>query len=247
MVWVLGIGSHKLGNHSATEPHPHLFFLHVCNVHLTLSPPNCRRPLPAWPSPIFMPSSTFSYHPLSFMGAAHPHIRGRAIYWGSGNLTRNDTTTKDKWLSLSRRLPIAPQLGVGPPKLCPPSRPSPIDCCAVVVSGFRGAGEQGGGVWQADITQETVSEHSSFIEATKLAYIEWVWGRGGQINKGDEMHLICICGPDWIQANINDARIQIPKHAGGRAGRKYCCWGRDFLAPLAMLADCWSHDFCEAG
>lgn len=34
------------------------------------------------------------------MGAAHTHMRGRAIYWGGDNGTPNDNTAKDKRLSL---------------------------------------------------------------------------------------------------------------------------------------------------
>lgn len=56
-----------------------------------------------------------------------------------------------------------------------------------------------------------------------------------------EIHIICICEPDWRQANINDTPIQTAKHMGGSAGRKCCSGSRNFPSQLVRLADCWSH------
>lgn len=124
----MGIGSrasHKLGQHSTTEPHLqpflHLLFLHACSVHLSYPfpiPPALPRDLPTCPSPNFMPSSTFSCNPLSSMGAAHTHIGCRAICGSTGNLPMaTSLKINDSPSAGSHRLPIAPQLGVGTPKL----------------------------------------------------------------------------------------------------------------------------------
>lgn len=87
---------------------------------------------------------------------------------------------------------------------------TPISHCVPVVLDWRW-GSPGLRLWwvgQVWTTQETVSGGQLWASLRSSSQEGWEdkWTR-------EEMHLICICGPDWKQANTNDAPIQIPKPA----------------------------------
>lgn len=63
--------------------------------------------------------------------------------------------------------------------------------------------------------------------SNRVAYIVQVIGCGRQKNRG--MHLNCKYRPDWEQANINNASIQLRKHARGSSGMK--CYSRSRPLP----------------